>query len=72
VSAPAAHTSQGFSNRAKAGSDTNRFGIEIPVADGSPQAAIELTATILNTTVARLKQRPGGASAAASAGMSNW
>ncbi|PNW79845.1 hypothetical protein CHLRE_08g369000v5 [Chlamydomonas reinhardtii] len=65
-------TAKGFSNRAKAGSDTNRFGIEIPVADGSAQAAIDLTTTILNTTAARLKQRPGGASVAAAAGPSNW
>ncbi|KAG2445463.1 hypothetical protein HXX76_000081 [Chlamydomonas incerta] len=65
-------TAKGFSNRAKAGFDTNRFGIEIPVADGSAQAAIDLTATILNTATARLKQRPGGASAAAVASPANW
>ncbi|GLC36602.1 hypothetical protein PLESTM_000470200 [Pleodorina starrii] len=66
-----AKTSRGFSNASKSGAAANRFGVEIPVLDTSAAAAVDLASLIIASTGARIKQRSGGAAAAAVA-PANW
>ncbi|EFJ50051.1 hypothetical protein VOLCADRAFT_104003 [Volvox carteri f. nagariensis] len=66
-----AKTSKGFSYASKGGNTANRFGVEIPVLDTSPQAAVDLANLVLSATAARVQQRSGAAAAAAVA-PANW
>ncbi|KAG2482133.1 hypothetical protein HYH03_018919 [Edaphochlamys debaryana] len=64
-----AKTAKGFSNASRP-SASNRFGLEIPLADASPAASLALTGSVLAAVQAGLKGRGGAAAAAGAPG--NW